>query len=79
MQIDATAADVWAAPTDTAAYPQWNPFLISSTGEIRVGSTLTDTLRNHGSEMTFRPEVLVADPERELRWIGRFGVPGVGQ
>lgn len=27
--------------------------------------------------MTFEPEVLVVDPGRELRWIGRFGVPGV--
>ena len=27
--------------------------------------------------MTFRPSVLVADSERELRWLGRLLVPGV--
>lgn len=77
VEINASPAQVWAALTDTKAYPEWNPFLISSAGEIQVGATLTNTLSNHGSEMTFKPEVLVVDPERELRWIGRFGVPGV--
>lgn len=77
VQIDASASQVWAALTDTAAYPQWNPFLISSTGVIRRGETLRNTLRNNGSEMTFTPKVLVADTDRELRWVGRFGVPGV--
>ncbi len=77
VQINAPASEVWATLTDTASYPEWNPFLVSSTGEIRVGATLRNTLRNHGSEMTFTPEVLLADPNRELRWIGRFGMPGV--
>jgi hypothetical protein len=27
--------------------------------------------------MTFRPTVLVADPGRELRWLGRVFLPGV--
>jgi hypothetical protein len=27
--------------------------------------------------MTFKPTVLEAEPERELRWLGRFLVPGV--
>jgi len=27
--------------------------------------------------MTFKPTVLAADAERELRWLGRLGVPGI--
>lgn len=27
--------------------------------------------------MTFAPKVLVADPGRELRWIGRMWMPGI--
>lgn len=27
--------------------------------------------------MTFRPSVLVADPARELRWLGSLGLPRV--
>lgn len=77
VTIDATAEQVWSVLTDTAAYPQWNPFIVSSTGDIAVGSTLTNTLRNNGSDMVFSPTVLVAQKDRELRWIGRFGVPGV--
>lgn len=49
VEIDATPAQVWEVLTDTAAYPEWNPFLISSTGDVRVGSTLTNTLRDDGS------------------------------
>jgi hypothetical protein len=28
-----------------------------------------------GGTMAFRPRVLVADPGRELRWLGRLGLP----
>jgi hypothetical protein len=30
-----------------------------------------------GGTMTFEPKVLVADPGRELRWIGRLWIPGI--
>ncbi|MGY5137094.1 hypothetical protein ACWGJW_32690 [Streptomyces nigrescens] len=30
-----------------------------------------------GRPMTFRPRVLIADPGVELRWLGRFLLPGV--
>jgi|SRR5690606_33949088 len=76
--IEASAERVWAVLTDFAAYPQWNPFIRSIEGDLRVGARLRARIQPSGGKgMTFRPTVLVADPGRELRWIGRLLVPGV--
>ena len=77
VDIDANPARVWEVLTDFDAYEQWNPFITRSTGEAAVGATLTNTLDNKGSVMTFSPTVLVAEPGRELRWLGRLFLPGV--
>lgn len=77
IEIDAPADEVWAVLTDLDAYADWNPFIVSASGEVEVGARLTNTLMNDGSSMVFSPEILVADQARELRWIGRFGVPGI--
>ncbi|GGS72248.1 hypothetical protein GCM10010156_33880 [Planobispora rosea] len=77
IEIDASPEQVWRVLTDFAAYPQWNPFIVSAQGEPRAGATLTNRLAGNGGEMTFTPTVLAATPGRELRWIGRFVMPGV--
>jgi hypothetical protein len=78
VEIEASPAAVWATLTDTAAYPQWNGFITSLEGDLTVGRTIR--VRVHPPKrraMTFTPTVLAADPERELRWLGRFLVPGL--
>ncbi|MFI6797288.1 SRPBCC family protein [Streptosporangium canum] len=77
IEIDASPERVWRVLTDFGAYPQWNPFIVSAVGEARVGAVLTNRLSDQGSITTFTPTVLAATPGRELRWIGRFGVPGI--
>lgn len=77
IEINASASSVWEVLSDFDKYPEWNPFIVSAMGDIRVGGQLTNVLRNKGSEMTFKPTILVANPGHELRWIGRFGFPGV--
>ncbi|GIH78415.1 SRPBCC domain-containing protein [Planobispora longispora] len=77
IEIDASPEKVWQVLTDFAAYPQWNPFIVSAQGEPSVGATLTNRLAGNGGEMTFTPTVLAATPGRELRWLGRFVMPGV--
>jgi hypothetical protein len=48
-------------------------FGISDDRQPLVGSNCT----HRQAGMRFKPTVLVADPERELRWLGRLLVPGV--
>ncbi len=68
IRITATPATVWAKLTDFGGWPAWNPFLTRFEGEAIVGNTVGITAG--GSD--FRPEILVVDPERELRWIGKI-------
>ena len=75
IQIDATPQQVWAVLTDRAAYPRWNPFIISSTGQLKAGATLTNRMHDATGNTTFTPVVQVVEPGRELRWLGRVG-PG---
>lgn len=76
--IDAPPATVWATILDFRAYPEWNSFIVFIGGEARAGSQLTVRVQPPGRRaMTFKPVVKVAEPERELAWLGRFIVPGL--
>lgn len=76
IQIDAPPAKVWAALTDLAAYPRWNPLFPEASGQISVGSRLTlKTVQPNGRTMTVKPKVLAVEPDAELRWSA--GLPGL--
>lgn len=78
ITIEADAARVWSILTDFAAYPAWNPFITRISGSASVGSRLEVLIQPAGGKaMTFRPTVLVADENCELRWLGRLLVPGL--
>jgi len=78
IEILAPADRVWAILTDFASYSEWNPFIRWREGEAKVGTKLELFIQPPGGKrMTFRPEVLVADPNRELRWLGQLWVPGL--
>ena len=76
--IDAPASDVWAVLTDFVEYPTWNPFITSLSGEAVEGARLDAFIRPPGQKgMRFRPRVLSAKRDRELRWLGNLIVPGL--
>lgn len=75
--INASSSKVWQVLKDFEAYPQWNPFILQMSGSARPGEQLTIGLNLSGSTITIQPTVLVVQPERELRWIGRLFIPGV--
>jgi hypothetical protein len=78
IDIAATRDQVWAVLTDFANYGQWNPFMVSAVGAAVAGTRMTNTISDaSGSKMTFRPTITKAEPGRELRWMGRLGMPGV--
>lgn len=76
--IEASPERVWQILTDIGSYPEWNPFIIEGTGQLRPGARLELKMQPPGGKtMAFRPTVLRVDPERELRWLGRLFVPGL--
>ncbi len=78
IEIRATPERVWNVLTGFAAYPDWNPFIRSLDGPIAVGARLDARIQPPGGRaMRFRPRLLAAKPDRELRWLGHLGVPGV--
>jgi len=78
IEIEAAPDRVWKILTDFAAYPEWNPFIRFVHGVPRQGSCLEVRIQPSGTKgMTFRPSVLTADVDRELRWLGRFLFPGL--
>lgn len=78
IEILASADRVWQVLTDFTAYPQWNPFILHVEGEAKEGARLAVDLRPPGGKpMRFRPIVLRAVPNRELRWLGHFLIPGL--
>jgi demethylmenaquinone methyltransferase / 2-methoxy-6-polyprenyl-1,4-benzoquinol methylase len=71
VEIEAPPERVWGVLTDFADYPDWNPFMFSVEGRPKVGQRLRITMqRPGGSVMRFGARVLVADPPRELTWVG---------
>jgi hypothetical protein len=78
IDIAAPPAAVWSVLIDFAAYPDWNPFIRRLQGEARAGARLEVTVQPAGGRaMTFKPTVLAAEPNRELRWRGRVLLPGL--
>ncbi len=78
IEINASPERVWQLLTDFASFPEWNPFIRQAIGEPRKGAQLQVYLQPSGAKgMTFRPKVLKAEPNRELRWLGHFLIPGL--
>lgn len=74
--IDAAPETVWRILTDFSRYPDWNPFIPHAEGEAREGARLEVRIEPPGGRgMTFRPTVQRAEPNRELRWLGRLLLP----
>jgi hypothetical protein len=78
IDIDASPAAVWRVFADFASYPDWNPFVRSLEGDLRVGERLRVRLEPPGQRgVTLRPIVRAYTSERELRWLGRLGLPRI--
>jgi len=78
VEVDAPPSRVWAVLSNFAQYTEWNPFIQKAEGEPLEGTQLTIHLFPPGGKpMVFKPTVLKAVADTELRWLGRFLFPGV--
>jgi hypothetical protein len=78
IDIASTPERLWSILTDFPTHSSWNPFIRSIEGVVQTGRRLTVSIQPAGGKaMTFRPTVLVATPNVELRWLGHFLFRGV--
>jgi hypothetical protein len=77
IEIDAPAETVWTVLTDFDRYDEWNPYTRIE-GEPAEGTILTVSPGPEAGRLpTFRPRVLSAIPNQELRWLGHLYVRGL--
>lgn len=78
IEIAAPRARVWELLADLDGYVHWNPFIIHASGTPRPGSEIR--IRMHppgGTAMDYCLRILVFEPQREFRWLGKMGIRGV--
>jgi hypothetical protein len=78
IEIKASPETVWNLLTDISRFPEWNPFIRRLRGNLEAGQKLVVFIQPSGTRgMEFNPVVLKVEPNRELRWLGRFVFPGL--
>ena len=69
---------VWDVLMNFDSYPKWNPFITSISGEPKLGSRLTVSIKPPGGNgMTFKPNILTLEANKEFRWKGKLGINGI--
>jgi hypothetical protein len=78
IDIGASASLVWGILTDFGSYRRWNPFIRAILGEAQVGNSIEITQDQAAfGGTTFRATLTHVREPRELRWFGRWAVPGL--
>ena len=76
IQINASPSKVWNILTDFDDFNRWNPFIKEISGNTQVGSQIYVHIKPPNSNaMKFKPKLLKYEPEKEIRWIGKFYLP----
>jgi hypothetical protein len=76
--VSGPKVEVWATLTDFDAYGSWNPVFTRAEGEAREGTVIELDVVLPGDEPeTLEAKVLIARPERKLRWQDRLLAPGI--
>ena len=71
--INATPEKVWSILTNFENYPNWNQFIKSIKGDVKVGNKITARIEPpEAKEMTFKPKILTLETNKELSWIGHL-------
>lgn len=71
ITINATPDKVWAVLTDFKNYPNWNPFVTSLTGDVKVGNKIAVRIEPPGtSANSFKPTVTALETNKIFSWLG---------
>jgi hypothetical protein len=72
IDINASPSRVWQVLTDFEKHSSWNPFIKKISGRPAKDEKLEVHMPDpQGGTMVFTPTILVADKDRELRWLGK--------
>ena len=76
--INTDITKAWDVLMNFDNYPEWNPFITSISGEPKLGSRLTVSIKPPGGKgMTFKPNILTLEANKEFRWTGKLGINGI--
>jgi hypothetical protein len=73
ITINASREKIWKVLTDFENYREWNSFIKSVTGEVKVGNQIEIKLQG----MTFKPVLLTFNKNIELKWLGHLWFKGL--
>jgi hypothetical protein len=78
ININSTSDKVWNVLTNLNDYSNWNPFLIKADGKVKEGAKINIVAHPPGlKSMAFSPKIVKVEHNRELRWKGKFILPGL--
>lgn len=76
--INQTPEKVWAIFTNFENYSNWNPFIKSIKGEVKVGNKISARIEPPEAKgMTFNPKILTSTTNKELSWLGHLLFKGL--
>ena len=76
--INAEPKKIWKILTDFENYADWNSFVTSIEGNVKIGNTIKVKIEpENGNGMTFQPVVIAFNPEKELRRLGKLFIKGL--
>ena len=76
--MNATPEKIWSIITNFDNYPNWNPFIKSIKGEVKIGNKITARIEPPEAQgMTFNPTVLSFETNKEFSWIGHLIFKGL--
>src|SRR5579871_2089178 len=77
-ELAVPATKAWKVLADTAAYPEWNPFVTAFDGPLAVGHRVRVELSLPGRKpQRMRPRLVEVVPGRSFTWLGSVGVRGL--
>lgn len=76
--IHSTPDKVWDVFIDFENYPNWNPFIKSVKGEVKLYNKIKVKIRQSDTkEMGFKPKIKTLSVNKELSWLGHLWFPGL--
>lgn len=73
ITINASKERIWSILMDFEKYSEWNSFIESVRGDVKVGQKIRIALQG----MKFKPVVLIREECKELKWLGHLWFKGL--